>query len=554
MRRCSKPKKLKHRHGRRLKLQIRKPFAANADCGSSVPKQIGSVAGRDDGMKVSKRASARKRTRKHAFTGSCILARSINKSSPIRLRKDVRKLMSATIWTFETPADSKILTNSGFDLTECPILHRYAGEEYERNEYIASGKAFEKITGDFRSLFPIFRQAIEMGAEVIGKFKFDDVSSLDPATVDFAISEDNYHALGSLIRIEPGTLTKTGKAPKNVLKAHLADFAMDDKAQKWSCSLSYLENGSINFADAAFSVGRMTNSVSLRRGKLGELHITMIERHHDSYDKAMTVYSEKEFELAQASANLLEFRYNVGIPPENIICFDVETTGKKPGNDEILQIAVVNGNMETLYCGYIKPQKRKSWPSAQWVNGISPAMVKDKPSWNEERPLIQAAFSNAKLVIGYNVFFDQQYILEAGILLPRNLVWFDVMEEYAPIAGKWNDHFDDYVWQPLDKCAAHYGYHFAAHDAEQDCKATIYSFYKIAEERHLAFTPHAEKQVPVKTHETVTIEPAAPSAQTAECTTSPQPQPDSSARRQQTSQQHSFLYRAWWFVKSFLCK
>lgn len=462
--------------------------------------------------------------------------------------------MSATIWTFETPADSKILKNSGFDLTEYPVLHRYPGEEYERNEYIASGKNFEKITEDFRSLFPIFQQAIEMGAEVIGKFKFDDVSSLDPATISFAISEEDYPTLGSLIRIEPGTLTKTGKTPKNVMKAHLADFSIEDKKQKWSCSLSYLENGSINSADATFSVGKISNSISLRQSKLDGLHITMIERSHDSYDKVMTVYSEKEFELAKTSANLLEFRYNPGVPPENIICFDVETTGTKPGKDEILQIAVMNGNMETLYRGYFKPQKRKSWPAAQWVNGISPAMVKDKPSWDEERHLIQAAFSNAKLVIGYNVSFDQDFIFEAGILLPRNIVWFDVMDAYAPIAGKWSDYFGDYAWQPLDKCAAHYGYHFAAHDAEEDCKATIYSFYKIAEEKHLAFISHAEKQVPAKAHETVTAAPAAPFEQMAECTTPPQPRPGSPVPLQQSSQQHSFLYRAWWFAKSFLCK
>lgn len=46
--------------------------------------------------------------------------------------------------------------------------------------------------------------------------------------------------------------------------------------------------------------------------------------------------------------------------------------------DEILQLSVVRGDGEVLFSDYVKPEVKKRWPKAQEVNGITPAMVKDK--------------------------------------------------------------------------------------------------------------------------------------------------------------------------------
>ena len=67
--------------------------------------------------------------------------------------------------------------------------------------------------------------------------------------------------------------------------------------------------------------------------------------------------------------------------------FDTETTGFNAyGNDEILQIAIINGKGETLFKSYIKPDLRRTWTKAAERNGITPRMVKDAPHFIDVTP------------------------------------------------------------------------------------------------------------------------------------------------------------------------
>lgn len=76
--------------------------------------------------------------------------------------------------------------------------------------------------------------------------------------------------------------------------------------------------------------------------------------------------------------------------PDKIIVFDTETTGLNPyGNDEILQLAIIDGNGEELFNSYIKPDLRKTWAKAAEVNGITPRMVKDSPHFDEVEEQVQ---------------------------------------------------------------------------------------------------------------------------------------------------------------------
>lgn len=43
-----------------------------------------------------------------------------------------------------------------------------------------------------------------------------------------------------------------------------------------------------------------------------------------------------------------------------IICIDIETTGLDRIEDEILQVAIINGRGKTLYNSYIRPDKKKN--------------------------------------------------------------------------------------------------------------------------------------------------------------------------------------------------
>ena len=54
------------------------------------------------------------------------------------------------------------------------------------------------------------------------------------------------------------------------------------------------------------------------------------------------------------------------------IVIDTETTGFYPWWDELLQVAIIDGENRVLFDRLIKPSRRKKWPYAQRVHGISP--------------------------------------------------------------------------------------------------------------------------------------------------------------------------------------
>ena len=60
---------------------------------------------------------------------------------------------------------------------------------------------------------------------------------------------------------------------------------------------------------------------------------------------------------------------------------DFETTGIDPQQDEIIQVAVLAGDGQVLLNELCRPEHTAAWPGAQRVNGISPQMVADKPSF-----------------------------------------------------------------------------------------------------------------------------------------------------------------------------
>lgn len=162
---------------------------------------------------------------------------------------------------------------------------------------------------------------------------------------------------------------------------------------------------------------------------------------------------------------------------EKIIVFDIETTGFDFEKDDILQMSIVDGNGKTLLNEYFSPVHREQWEEAEAVNHISPAMVADKPKLEEFVPIIQSIVEAADLVVGYNqIGFDCPFIEAAtGISFERKEM-VDVMLEFAPIYGEWNDYYNDYKWKSLSVCASHYHYEFKPHNSLEDTLATLHCF------------------------------------------------------------------------------
>jgi len=162
---------------------------------------------------------------------------------------------------------------------------------------------------------------------------------------------------------------------------------------------------------------------------------------------------------------------------DGIICLDTETTGLSE-KDEILQLAIINGSNEVLFYDHFRPQYVKSWPKAQSIHGISPAMVENKRSIEFHRQRIQNIIQNSKIIIGYNlVKFDLRFLKRAGISVPEIPV-YDVMLEFADIYGEWHSYYENNKWQKLVTCAKYYGYPNLdnLHDSLEDVKATLYCY------------------------------------------------------------------------------
>lgn len=163
------------------------------------------------------------------------------------------------------------------------------------------------------------------------------------------------------------------------------------------------------------------------------------------------------------------------------IILDSETTGLRARQNDILQLAIIDNQGNVLFNEYIKPTKKTAWPDAEAINGISPNIVKDKQPLSFYKDQIQEIINKADSIIGYNLQFDLSFLMLAGIRIPTDIVQIDVMHEFAPIYGEWNDYYETYKWQKLVTAAAYYGYDTCAdaHDALADTQMTLYVYKKM---------------------------------------------------------------------------
>lgn len=166
----------------------------------------------------------------------------------------------------------------------------------------------------------------------------------------------------------------------------------------------------------------------------------------------------------------------------DIVVFDVETTGLNPEQDEVLQLSIIDGDGNVLFNSYIKPYFHKKWDDAQQIHGISPEDVKNAPYPHEVVNEVEKIFALANIHIAYNGVFDMRFLRRWMIRFsPKE--YHDVMREFAPIFGEWNEEINDYKWQKLTKCAEYFGYEYMAHDALEDVKATLFCWKKMNEDK-----------------------------------------------------------------------
>jgi DNA polymerase-3 subunit epsilon len=133
------------------------------------------------------------------------------------------------------------------------------------------------------------------------------------------------------------------------------------------------------------------------------------------------------------------------------VYLDTETTGLEEF-DQIVEICVLDSNGSVLVDSLIKPTC-KIPAGVIKLHGITDEMVKDKPTWPEIWPSVQAALTGRHVAI-YSADYDvrmmkQSHRHHAMRWKLKGADFFCIMKLYAQFRGEWNDYRGTYRWHKL---------------------------------------------------------------------------------------------------------
>ncbi len=176
----------------------------------------------------------------------------------------------------------------------------------------------------------------------------------------------------------------------------------------------------------------------------------------------------------------------------DLVVIDFETTGLNSDflrgrMDEILSVAIIDQDGNTLLSTLCSTDDRKTWKKSEEIHGITPAMVKGKPTFSEILPQVKEILYNAKEVIAYNIPFEMGFLwaydamnnFPNGTKIREMVDWGpDPMLMFAAYKGELSK-YGDAKWHKLTTAAKHFKYSFDAHDALEDVKATLHVYNKL---------------------------------------------------------------------------
>ena len=104
------------------------------------------------------------------------------------------------------------------------------------------------------------------------------------------------------------------------------------------------------------------------------------------------------------------------------VVLNLETTGLDGNEDDILQVAIIDENGETLIDQRCKPVKVKTWEDAAEVNDIWPKDVAFCPTFEQIAPYVQDILSRSTKIVAFNRQY-KQWFLETHGIEPRQFKW-----------------------------------------------------------------------------------------------------------------------------------
>ena len=158
---------------------------------------------------------------------------------------------------------------------------------------------------------------------------------------------------------------------------------------------------------------------------------------------------------------------------KSVVILDTETTDLY---GEIIEIAIIDIEGNTLLNKRIKPQGTSIHPKALETHGISLKMLENEPQFKDVYADIQVVLKDKHVVI-YNADFDLRILASdcklAGLPMFSYASSSCAMLIYSQYIGDWNDYHGNYRWQRLPS---------GDHSALGDCLATLKVLREMASE------------------------------------------------------------------------
>jgi len=164
--------------------------------------------------------------------------------------------------------------------------------------------------------------------------------------------------------------------------------------------------------------------------------------------------------------------------PENVAIIDIAESGPNP-RDEIIEIAVLDGNGESLFYSLLKPAEQRVNPRATLIHGLRDEDLESAPGFTEIAPRL------FKLLEGRNwIFYDQELVERVlgqtcsayGIDLPRGEPC-DLKHYLAAYEGEWSPYDGRYRLPSLPG---------SEYRAMSDCRIMLDQIRRMTADRPLA--------------------------------------------------------------------
>lgn len=144
-------------------------------------------------------------------------------------------------------------------------------------------------------------------------------------------------------------------------------------------------------------------------------------------------------EAQQLIAEGLKKEYTPVKNDTNVISFSLMVTGTDSSEDEIIEIAVVDGNENVLINTLVRPYWKESWRDADILSDITPQMVAKAPQAHEIVAQVKAIFDNAHVWITYYGDFFLEFLARWGIEPTGHYLAFMTDTPIPIIKQRWNE-------------------------------------------------------------------------------------------------------------------